>query len=373
MAVAFFLLCMLSSLILITLFFYVVQLFKDTRSHLPPGPWPLPIIGNMLHINRNLPHRSLARLAERYGPLMSIRLGTSLFVVASSPSTARDILHRHNASLSGRSPADAWSAGGHGANSVFVLAPRRKWRLLRRLGAVHLFSPGRLEEMRPVRCHVARGLVRDVSEAASGGAAVSVRRPTFAAMVRLLWRAMFSDELGEDATQVLHDCVQEAKAVVMTPNISDVFPAVAGFDIQGVRRRMATLVGRMYRLMDQQIDLRSRARESGGGGHARGTDLLDVMLDMSEQHDGGGDVTVNRDVMRAFCTPEVEDSDIQQLPYLGAVIKETLRLHTILPILSYKAEATVQVQGYTIPEGSNVLRDARGDFVNLEDLPRRPW
>lgn len=52
---------------------------------------------------------------------------------------------------------------------------------------------------------------------------------------------------------------------------------------------------------------------------------------------------------------QVEDSDIDRLPYLQAVIKETLRLHSVVPLVSYRADATVQVQGYTIPEGSNVL------------------
>ena len=52
---------------------------------------------------------------------------------------------------------------------------------------------------------------------------------------------------------------------------------------------------------------------------------------------------------------QVEDSDIDKLPYLRAVIKETPRLHSVVPLVSYRAEATVQVQGYTIPEGSNVL------------------
>jgi cytochrome P450 len=51
----------------------------------------------------------------------------------------------------------------------------------------------------------------------------------------------------------------------------------------------------------------------------------------------------------------VEYSDINQLPYLQAVIKETLRMHPVAPMVPNKAEATVEIQGYIIPKGSTVL------------------
>jgi cytochrome P450 len=306
---AFFLPC-LCFLLFAVLSSYVKQLITDARRHLPPGPWPLPIIGNILHVSNKLPHRALARLADSHGELMTVRLGTSLSVVASSPSAAREVLQTHNASLSGRSPADAWSGGGHGASSVFVLQPGRRWRTLRRLGTEHMFSPGRLQETLALRRDVVTGLLRDVSEAAaasgSGGAPahVSVRRAAFTAMVRLLWRVMFSDddELGEAESKGLQDSVREAIMLVMTPNVSDLFPAVAAADLQGVRRRMAALIRKAYQLMDPRIERRMRARGSGGG-DARRNDLLDAMLDMSEQDDDdGGGATINRDVIRAFYT-----------------------------------------------------------------------
>ena len=52
---------------------------------------------------------------------------------------------------------------------------------------------------------------------------------------------------------------------------------------------------------------------------------------------------------------EVEESDIAQLPYLQAVVKEVLRLYPPVPMSFYRAEATVQVQGYTIPQGTTIM------------------
>ncbi|KAG2539271.1 cytochrome P450 76M5-like [Panicum virgatum] len=93
--------------------------------------------------------------------------------------------------------------------------------------------------------------------------------------------------LGEAAIQELYDYVREAMALVMTPNVSDLFPAVAGADLQGVRRRMAALVAHIYQLIDLQIEGRMRAREFGRG-DGSSKDMLDAMLDMSEKDDNGG-------------------------------------------------------------------------------------
>jgi len=134
---------------------------------------------------------------------------------------------------------------------------------------------------------------------AASGAPVSVGRVTFAAMVRLLGRAMFSAELDAATSQEIHDCVREAIVLFTAPNVSDLFPAVAAVDVQGLRRRMSRLIARSYQVMDCQIEQRLHERGVGGAPD-RANDLLDVMLDMSESQEVGSGVTVNRAMMRAF-------------------------------------------------------------------------
>ena len=62
----------------------------------------------------------------------------------------------------------------------------------------------------------------------------------------------------------------------------------------------------------------------------------------------------------------VEESHIQSLPYLKAIMKETLRLHPILPLLvPHCPSDTTVVSNYTIPKGSRV-------FVNVWAIQRDP-
>ncbi|WVZ49580.1 hypothetical protein U9M48_000922 [Paspalum notatum var. saurae] len=383
---AFFLLFVLLTL-LIVFSSYALQLFHDSRSRLPPGPRPLPLVGN-LHQLDHLPHRSLARLAARHGPLMSLRLGGVLAVVASSPDTAREILQRHNDDIAARSIGDSMRACGHCESSVLCLPPRRKWRALRRLGAAELFSPLRMAATRPLRQEAVADLLRHVSDHAARGVAVDVGRASHAAALGLLSRTLFSADLDPATAREVSDVVDESSVLAAGPNVSDFFPALAAGDLQGVRRRMARLAWRMYAIIDEQIERRIRSRAAG---EAHQNDLLDVMLDKEgeleeestddmRRHDTirglftdlftGGETTshtidslssysmrkVQEELKSVMGTKQqIDETDISKLPYLQAVVKETLRLHTPVPLLPYEAETTVEVQGYTIPKGTKVL------------------
>ncbi|XP_028595489.2 cytochrome P450 2A13-like [Podarcis muralis] len=51
------------------------------KSQMPPGPTPLPFIGNLLQVNTSDMYRSLMKIREKYGPVYTIHLGPRRAVV----------------------------------------------------------------------------------------------------------------------------------------------------------------------------------------------------------------------------------------------------------------------------------------------------
>lgn len=75
-----------------------------------------------------------------------------------------------------------------------------------------------------------------------------------------------------------------------------------------------------------------------------------------------------QDELRSVVSPnkKLEEEDIEQLPYLKAVIKETLRLHPPLPFLvPHMAMDSCNMQGYYIPKETQIL-------VNVWAIGRDP-
>lgn len=94
----------LTSLLLLLLLLFLPLLFftlKHSSPKLPPGPNAWQVLCNISQF-RNKPHVAFQTLAKIYGPLISVRLGGQLIVVASSPTTARAILKTHDRFFSGR-------------------------------------------------------------------------------------------------------------------------------------------------------------------------------------------------------------------------------------------------------------------------------
>ncbi|XP_057954481.1 cytochrome P450 76T24-like [Malania oleifera] len=387
-------------------------LLSETTSRssgkLPPGPRPFPVVGNIFSLSSK-PHVSLADLSKTYGPVMSLKLGTITSVVISSPQAAREALQKHDRALSGRTVTDSVRAlRHHEASVVWLPESATRWRELRKICALQLFSPQRLEAGRALRREKVREIVDHVGERCRSGTAVDIGEAAFTTTLNLLSNTIFSVDLAtydSERSQEFMGLVRSVMEEAGVLNLADYFPALRWIDPQGARRRTTVYARKLLGIFDEIINQRLAARGSSSSKEnspARNVDVLDALLDLSKEPSdyelscddmkhlfldlfvAGTDTTsstVEWAMAELLCHPEVmaraqaelkqisdqddkdkgeikiiEESEISKLPYLQAVVKETFRLHPPVPFLvPHKAEASVEIMGYRVPKGAQVL------------------
>ena len=93
----------LTTFLAIVLLLLVIWWFRPIDGpRLPPGPWSLPWLGHLLFIDAEAPYETLHKLADKYGPVYSVRLGGLFCVVVSDPKLVRQAFAQE--AFSGRAP-----------------------------------------------------------------------------------------------------------------------------------------------------------------------------------------------------------------------------------------------------------------------------
>ncbi|XP_040261875.1 cytochrome P450 2F2-like [Bufo bufo] len=125
----------LSGILILVFIFLVALLFlsqkrNQLRGKLPPGPTPLPFIGNMHQVKMNDLIKSLVELSKKYGPMYTFYLGSRPTVVLCGYQVLKEALIDYAEEFSGRGefPAVQMYSKGNG----IVYGTGERWRQLRR-------------------------------------------------------------------------------------------------------------------------------------------------------------------------------------------------------------------------------------------------
>ncbi|RWV88083.1 hypothetical protein GW17_00049861 [Ensete ventricosum] len=124
---------------------------KEGRPPLPPGPVGLPLLGSLLSLESDL-HRYFARLSRAYGPIFSLRLGTRLCVVLSSPAAAQEALNDHDVIFANRDPPASTNAVPRAQHCLFWSAHGTVWLTLRKVTQREFISTAGNEFISTVTC-----------------------------------------------------------------------------------------------------------------------------------------------------------------------------------------------------------------------------
>ncbi|XP_069584353.1 cytochrome P450 2K6-like isoform X2 [Ranitomeya imitator] len=117
----------------IILCLFLVRFFygwKKNAYNLPPGPRPLPIIGNLHILDMKRPYLTMHELSKKYGPVYTLQLGVEKVIVICGYEAVKDALVNHADEFSGRPKVVLIDelAKGHG----ILFASLDNWRTMRR-------------------------------------------------------------------------------------------------------------------------------------------------------------------------------------------------------------------------------------------------
>jgi len=252
--------CSISILLIpIILIFTLHHLLKNSpKTKLPPGPKPWPIIGN-IHLLGSKPHRSVAELSKIYGPLMSLRLGSITTIVISSPDVAKEMFLKHDLAFSSRQIPDAFRIAGHDKLSVGWLPVCPKWRDLRKVLAIQLFTNQQLHASQGLRKKKVDDLVQFVKRHSEKGLAIDTGKAVSTTSLNLLSNTFFSMDFSSYDSSVSEEFKDLAWHLLeegARPNVSDFFPLLRPLDLQGVRRRQTMYFHKMMGFFERIIDER---------------------------------------------------------------------------------------------------------------------
>ncbi|KAJ4793897.1 Cytochrome P450 93A2 [Rhynchospora pubera] len=386
----------------------IVYLLKSKDRGLPPGPPAVPIIGH-LHLLRPPMHLTLHDLTTRYGPLIQLRLGSSLCIATGSVDMAREVLKTHETSFLER-PSTVAARHFAYETAGFAFAPYGEyWRFVKRLCMSELLGPRTLEQLRPIRQSEVTGLLRTLLDKSQTGEAVNLSKELIKLTNNVITRMVASNTAGDDA-EVSRQVVKQVAEVMGTFNVGDYISFLRGFDVQGLNKKIREVHQNFDNLLEGFITAKEKARSAATarGGEAKERpvkDLLDILLDVAE--DPKAEVKITRENIKGFvldiftagtdssaATIEwalselinhprimqklqeeidrvigtdrlVGEADVPNLPYLNAVVKEIMRIHPGAPIAYRMSTQETTIGGYNIPANATVA-------VNLYSTGRDP-
>ncbi|XP_043687415.1 cytochrome P450 CYP82D47-like [Telopea speciosissima] len=385
------------------------QIEKSKTVEAPEAPGSWPIIGYLRQLATPQPlFRTLASMAEKHGPAFIVRFGVHQTLVVSSSEMVKECFTINDKALASR-PRSAF--GNHFTYNYAMMgfAPYGSyWREIRKLVVLELLSNRRLDSLKhyqytdelwvknknnnlPIKVEMNR-LLRDL-----------IMNVVLKMVIGKHYFCVV--EVGEDCNievQKIQNIIIEFFGITRVSVASDAIPFlgwILGF--KGEERAMKKIAKEVDLIAQSWLQEHLEKRQYFADQKDEQADFMDVMLSILEEDDAqfhgqpcdnvvkattmtmilaATDTTAvsmpwalslllnNQQVLKKAQEEidkhvgkdrNVDEKDIGNLVYLQAIVKETLRLYPVAPLLvPHEAIEDCNVVGFRIRSGTRVLVNA---------------
>ncbi|KAJ4954982.1 hypothetical protein NE237_011765 [Protea cynaroides] len=394
--------------------------YQSKRRMAPEPSGALPILGHLHLLGGQVTiHRTLGVMADKYGPAFMLQLGVNRTLVVSSWEMMKDCFTTNDRAFATR-PLSATGKHLGYDHAILGFAPYGPyWREIRKIVTIELLSKTRLEKLKHVRINEIDEGIKELYSLWSKndkGTHVEVEMKqwfehvSFNIITKIIAGKRYFgnvDAKYKVEAQRFRKVITELAylAGVFVP--SDALPFLKWLDLGGYLGAMKCVAKEIDSLIGNWLEEhRSKAQSDKMEGEV---DFIDMMLSIIQVHDkdlkyshdrdtiikatilalitAGSETTSlsltwalslllnNRHVLKKAQREldshvgrdrHVEESDIKNLIYLHAIVKETLRLYPAAPIaLPHEAMEDCLVGRYHVPKGTKLL-------ANIWKLQRDP-
>ncbi|KRH07449.1 hypothetical protein GLYMA_16G089900v4 [Glycine max] len=395
---------------------------KQRKGNQVPEPrGALPFIGHVHLLNARKPYfRTFSAIAEKYGPIFILKLGCHPTLVVNSREIAKECLTTNDKVFASRPITSAGKILGYN-NAVFGFSPYGKyWREIRKMATLEILSSYKLEKLKHVRDTETLSLVKDLYSSISypknvNGSTTHVpisnllEHMSFNIIVRMIAGKRFGgDTVNQEDNEAwrLRNAIRDATYLCGVFVAADAIPSLSWIDFQGYVSFMKRTNKEIDLILEKWLEehLRKRGEEKDGKCES---DFMDVMISAFQEEEeicgykremvikatsvlliltasGSTAITLTWALSLLLNHPKVlkaaqkeldthlgkerwvQESDIKNLTYLQAIIKETLRLYPPAPLTGIReVMEDCCVAGYHVPKGTRLL-------INLWNLQRDP-
>ncbi|KAJ0657578.1 putative cytochrome P450 [Helianthus annuus] len=376
--------------------FFLTHNTKSKRLNLPPGPPGWPVVGNLFQVaGSGKPFFQYVReLLPKYGPIFTLKMGSRTMIILSNADLVHEALIEKGVVFATR-PSENPTRTIFSCDKFTVNAAMYGpvWRSLRRNMVQNALSAGKLRTFRHVRDTAMDKFVERLkAEAAANDGVVWVLKNARFAVFCILLAMCFGVEMDEETIEKM-DNMMKTVLITLDPRIDDYLPLLRPFFSKQRKKALEVREQQIATLVPFIEQRRAAVKNPGSDPTAAEFSYLDTLFDLtvegrkypptnpeivtlcSEFLNGGTDTTgtaiewaiarfienpsiqtkLYNEIKATIGNKKVDEKDVENMPYLNAVVKELLRKHPPTYFsLTHSVTEPVKLGGYDIPTGTNV-------------------
>lgn len=264
---------------------------KNSALKLPPGPKPLPIIGNIHQLIGPPMHRLLRDMAGKFGPLMHLQLGEVSTFVVSSPDVAEEFMKTHDIIFANRPQLLCPRVFNYNCTDIAFASFGDYWRQMRKICVIELLSSKRVQSFCSIRENEVLNLMRLIFS--NKESTFNLSKELISFMYGLTARIAFGkkSKYQEDFISIVQENIKIASGF----HIADLYPSVKFIQIISemspkIRKSQKKNDSILDSIIDEHREKRKMAKDTDA---ETKEDLVDVLLRVQECGDFGSTLTDN--------------------------------------------------------------------------------